>query len=54
MTLVEDPQNEMRPSTGDDEEPDLVEEETEDGGTTVDYMLSFIQYDMDFFSEWRL
>jgi helicase SWR1 len=34
------------------------EEETndqdEDGGTTVDYMLSFIHFDMEFFLEWRL
>lgn len=30
------------------------EEEEEEGGTTVDYMLSFVRSDMDFFSEWRI
>lgn len=30
------------------------EEEEEEGGTTVDYMLSFVQLDMEFFSEWRI
>jgi helicase SWR1 len=31
-----------------DDEPD------EEGGTTVDYMLSFIRFDFGFFTEWRL
>lgn len=35
------------------DEPDEEEEEEEEGGTTFEYMLSFIKYDMDFFSEWR-
>ena len=30
------------------------EEEEEEGGTTVDYMLSFVQSDMEYFSEWRI
>lgn len=30
------------------------EEGEEEGGTTVEYMLSFIRSDMEFFSEWRI
>ncbi|GJE94671.1 SNF2 family N-terminal domain-containing protein [Phanerochaete sordida] len=30
------------------------EDEEEDGGTTVDYMLGFVQADMEFFGEWRI
>lgn len=33
---------------------DVQGAEEEDGGTTVEYMLSFIQYDVEFFSEWRV
>lgn len=29
-------------------------EPDEEGGTTVDYMLSFIRFDIGFFTEWRL
>lgn len=30
------------------------EEEDEEGGTTVDYMLAFVRRDEDFFQDWRL
>ncbi|KAI0048828.1 hypothetical protein FA95DRAFT_1557581 [Auriscalpium vulgare] len=30
------------------------DEEEEEGGTTVDYMLAFVQFDYDFFRDWRL
>lgn len=33
---------------------DEEDEEEEEGGTTVDYMLSVVRSDMDFFSDWRL
>ena len=48
------------PDTGDVQMADpqdalgAEEEEEAEGGTTVEYMLSFIQYDMEFFSEWRV
>ncbi len=29
-------------------------DEDDEGGTTVDYMLAFVQFDMDFFREWRV
>lgn len=29
-------------------------DEDEDGGTTVEYMLSFIRSDMEFFENWRI
>lgn len=38
----------------DAEGADDEEEEEEEGGTTVDYMLSFVQSDMEFFSDWRV
>jgi helicase SWR1 len=38
----------MEDPEGLDDEPD------EEGGTTVDYMLSFIRFDIGFFTEWRL
>ncbi|THH18686.1 hypothetical protein EW146_g2357 [Bondarzewia mesenterica] len=31
-----------------------MEDEDEEGGTTVDYMLSFVRYDYDFFRDWKL
>ena len=39
---------------GEDVEDAEEEEEEEEGGTTVEYMLSFIRSDMEFFSEWRI
>ncbi|EAU91697.2 helicase SWR1 [Coprinopsis cinerea okayama7 len=30
------------------------EEDEEEGGTTVDYMVAFVEYDYDFFSDWRI
>ncbi|KDQ56398.1 hypothetical protein JAAARDRAFT_311064 [Jaapia argillacea MUCL 33604] len=33
---------------------DLEEHDQEDGGTAVDYMLSFVQSDWEFFKDWRL
>lgn len=41
--------------TEDVQDPAEGEEEEEDeGGTTVDYMLSFVQSDLEFFNEWRI
>lgn len=37
----------------DAEEADAGDGE-EEGGTTVDYMLAFVQADMEFFSEWKI
>ncbi|OBZ69570.1 Helicase SWR1 [Grifola frondosa] len=37
-----------------EEEQVVDEDEADEGGTTVDYMLSFIRYDIDFFNDWRL
>lgn len=34
--------------------PGGEEEEDDEGGTTVDYMLSFVQSDLEFFNEWRI
>ncbi|KAH9949283.1 SNF2 family N-terminal domain-containing protein [Amylocystis lapponica] len=36
----------------DDEEPPPAEED--EGGTTVDYMLTFVRSDMEFFGDWRI
>ncbi|PPQ63756.1 hypothetical protein CVT24_004265 [Panaeolus cyanescens] len=33
---------------------EAMEQEDEDGGTVVDYMLAFVQEDYEFFKEWRL
>ena len=35
-------------------EEDQEEEEGEEGGTVVDYLLTFVQRDWEFFKEWRL
>ncbi|OCH93493.1 hypothetical protein OBBRIDRAFT_306276 [Obba rivulosa] len=47
-----------QPDTRTPEEPQIEEdqedEEDEEGGTIADYMLSFVQSDVDFFAEWRL
>lgn len=37
-----------------EEAEEMEEDDEEEGGTTVEYMLSFIRSDMDFFSEWRI
>ena len=39
---------------GGDGDGEEEEEEEDEGGTTEDYMLAFIQADMEFFNEWRL
>lgn len=42
-------------TAGVEDEGDGEEEaEEEEGGTTEDYMLAFVQADMEFFGEWRL
>ncbi len=41
-------------TTGVEDEGDGEEGEEEEGGTTEDYMLAFVQADMEFFGEWRL
>ena len=33
---------------------EALHEEDEEGGTTVDYMLSLVRYDPDYFREWKL
>lgn len=39
----------------DAQDPDANEEDNGDeGGTVVDHMLSFVQYDYEFFREWKL
>ncbi|TFK26333.1 hypothetical protein FA15DRAFT_667636 [Coprinopsis marcescibilis] len=46
-----------RSAPGPEAAPEAVEqrdEEEEEGGTTVDYMLAFVQHDYDFFREWRI
>ena len=35
-------------------EPFGVEDEAEEGGTTVDYMVTFVTRDYDFFRDWRI
>ncbi|KAI0919253.1 hypothetical protein AcV5_002215 [Taiwanofungus camphoratus] len=39
---------------GEDEDLQVPEEDDDDGGTTVDYMLTFVRFDMEFFSDWRV
>ena len=47
-----------RPEDGEVEEEVPAEEggedEEDEGGTTVDYMLAFVRHDYDFFRDWRL
>jgi helicase SWR1 len=47
-----------RPEDGEVEEEEPAKEGGEDeeneGGTTVDYMLAFVRHDYDFFRDWRL
>ncbi|CAL1712065.1 unnamed protein product [Somion occarium] len=43
-------QTDLEPNAEEEEE----EEEEEEGGTTVEYMLSFVRSDMEFFAEWRI
>ncbi|EKM53630.1 uncharacterized protein PHACADRAFT_211303 [Phanerochaete carnosa HHB-10118-sp] len=51
---------EQEPDADEDRAQDIPDaevaedEDEEEGGTTVDYMLSFVQWDTEFFSEWRI
>jgi helicase SWR1 len=45
-----DPEVPEAPAQAGEEE----EEEEEEGGTTVDYMVAWVEQDYDFFREWRL
>lgn len=51
MTPIVDDVEYIEPEDGGDVD---AEEEGEEGGTTVDYMLAFIRRDEEFFREWRL
>ena len=44
----------MTPAGEDDAAQGEVDEEEEEGGTTVDYMIKFVRSDFEFFKEWRL
>lgn len=37
-----------------EDEPEQEDGEDDEGGTTVDYMLTFVKWDYDYFSDWRL
>ena len=60
---VNSPLGQPEPEDGEPEE-ELVDEdvvvdeggggEEDEGGTTVDFMLTFVRYDYDFFKDWRL
>lgn len=41
---------ECNPERGDAD----AEEEEEEGGTTIDYMVEFVERDWDFFQDWRI
>lgn len=46
---------ESQPGGGADDAQDPEEDNgDEEGGTVVDYMLSFVRYDYDFFRDWKL
>ena len=43
------------PSWNEDQLPDDArDEEEEEGGTTIDYMVAFVEREWDFFREWRV
>ena len=59
--IVTEPEAEVRPVTVPMQEDTPIEETVgeegegdDDGGTIVDYMLAFVQFDMEFFREWRV
>jgi helicase SWR1 len=58
---VNDDDQEQEPDIDNEQMQDAQEagepegdEEEEEGGTTVDYMLAFVQSDLEFFNEWRI
>lgn len=44
----------IRYASADVERAPSVVDNDDEGGTTVDYMLSFVKSDMDFFRDWKL
>ena len=59
-----DEEQELEPEQGQEQEglldvaggegENAGEDQEDEGGTTVDYMLSFVQYDYDFFRDWKV
>lgn len=47
-------QEDVQDDVDDAAEEEDDDEDDEDGGTTVDYMLSFVQADWEYFGEWRI
>lgn len=48
------PEEALQPDQSADGQQDEQEQGEEEGGSTVEYMLSFVKLDYDFFRDWRL
>jgi helicase SWR1 len=46
--------DDVEPDEEGEEKDDPEEEAEEEGGTTIEYMLSFVRRDYEFFRDWRL